>query len=41
MNQEVAVLAEAGMRKVKEYREVLTRAGIDAHILRPPAASNG
>lgn len=38
--QETAILAEAGLRKVKELRTVLTGAGIEAHIVRPPAASN-
>jgi hypothetical protein len=34
------VLIEAGMTRVKELRGVLTRAGIEAHILRPPTAGN-
>ena len=38
--REAAVVAEAGMARLKELRAVLTRAGIEAHILRPPAAGN-
>ena len=38
--QETVILAEAGMRKVKELHTVLIGAGIEAHIARPPAASN-
>lgn len=38
--QETAILAEAGLRKVKELLTVLAGAGIEAHIARPPAASN-
>lgn len=38
--QETAVLAEGGLRKVKELRAVIIGAGIDAHIIRPPSASN-
>jgi len=37
---ETAILAEAGLRTVKELRTVITRAGITAHIVRPPAARN-
>lgn len=37
---ETAILAEAGMRQVKELRRVLMRAGIESHILRPPSARN-
>jgi hypothetical protein len=36
----VTVLTEAGMRRVKEIRAILVRAGIETFILRPPAARN-
>lgn len=39
-DQDIAFLAEAGMREVKELRRVLMRAGIESHIVRPPAARN-
>ncbi len=35
--QGITVLAEAGVRQVKEMREILRGAGIDAHLLNPPA----
>jgi hypothetical protein len=34
------VLTEAGLRTVKELRAVIRKAGIEAHILRPPSARN-
>jgi hypothetical protein len=37
---EVAILAEAGLRDLKSLRRVLIRAGIESHIMRPPAARN-
>ena len=37
---DATVLAEAGMPQLKEWRGILHRAGIKAHILRPPAARN-
>jgi len=37
---DATVLAEAGMSQLKEWRGILRRAGIEAHILRPPAARN-
>jgi len=36
--QDNAILAEASPRTVKELRSVLTGAGIEAHIVRPPTA---
>lgn len=38
--QETTILAEAGLRKLKELRAVLTRTGIKTQIVRPPSASN-
>ena len=38
--QETAVLAEGNLQSVKDLRRVITRAGIEAHIVRPPAAGN-
>lgn len=38
--RDAAVLAEAGMNQLREWRGVLRRAGIEAHILRPPTARN-
>jgi hypothetical protein len=37
---EMTVLVEAGIREVKSLRSVLTEAGIEAHIVRPPTACN-
>jgi hypothetical protein len=37
---EMAVLAEAGVRELKALRGVLAEAGIEAHIVRPPATRN-
>lgn len=36
---EVAVLAEAGLRELKEKQRVLHEAGIEAGIIRPPNAA--
>ena len=37
---DTTVLAEAGLRTVKELCGVIRKAGIEAHILRPPRAGN-
>lgn len=36
----LSILAEAGIRQIREYRSVLTEAGIEAHIIRPAAMRN-
>jgi len=38
--RDATILAEAGMTQLREWRGILRRAGIQAHILRPPAARN-
>jgi len=37
---EMAVLVESGVREIKKLRGVLTEAGIEAHIVRPPEGCN-
>jgi hypothetical protein len=36
----LSILAEASIRQIREYRSVLTEAGIEAHIIRPAVMRN-